>query len=509
MYLYIYMAETSYYIMLDGNKDVFGQKMIKDKDNNLYGIGFSASTEINIQNKIFSRNSSPTASFVVKFDIFGTLLWFNWITNFDKDNYVKLYGITSDNNDDIYITGHTNSQSIIINNKSYDKKDDTKGSFIIKFNEYGEVIWNEWIDSENNDLNYSIACDSLNNLYIVGKTNSNKINNITKPTIMPTVTTKPSNDFNNYSGYLMKMNSTDKNIEWIKWVDGLENDETTSLVIDSLDNIFIAGNSHSSTLTIDNKQIVKNNNKAVYLAKFDKEGINKEFKWVDGDSSLHATSLKCDTFNNIYLLGSNKSKNIIIDNTTYSQLNNIAAPFIVKFNNNLNVEWAKIIEGTDINYANAINTDNNNNLYMSGTTLSKNIIIDELQYKNISDNTNSYLIKINHKGEVDWFRWFENYENNITTFVKDIFIDKHNFIYLNNYTNGTNIYFNNNYISLINNNLYKIFILKYDLNDILNEDNIYYVIVNSKENYNRYNIFYFILFVVYIYAIWLLYKTTN
>lgn len=505
------MAETSYYIMLDGNKDIFGQKILRDKDNNLYGMGFSSSTNMTIQDKTYSRNSSTHAGFIVKFDSYGRCEWFNWIVGSTNDDYVKLYGITNDSNDEIYITGHTNASRIIINNKSYDKKDKSKGSFVVKFDEKGKLIWLEWIDSDQNDLSYAIVCDSSNYLYIIGKTNSTEINGNIRPIISTPSTPSPSYKFNDYSGYLIKMDSSSREIKWIKWIDGVENDETTTLAIDSLDNIFIAGNSHSSKLKIDELDIIKNHtNKAIYLAKFNKEGTIQNLKWVDGDAtnSLHSVSLKSDTFNNIYLLGYTKSKNIIIDEQTFSQLNNNVMPFVVKFDNSLEVEWIKLIEGNEHNYANAINTDIHNNLYMSGTTLSKNIIVNEIKYENVSDNENAYLIKLNHRGETEWFRWFENYENNKTIFVKDILVDKHNFIYLNSYTNGTDIYFNNNMLSFLNNNLYKTFILKYDLNEILNEDNIYYIDVIYNNN-NNYSLFYLILVVVYIYAIWLLYKTIN
>jgi hypothetical protein len=84
-------------------------------------------------------------------------------------------------------------------------------------------------------------------------------------------------------------------------------------------------------------------------------------------------------------------------------------------------------------------------------------------------------------------------------------------MYINCNTNGTEIYFDNNIISLTNDNLDKIFILKYNLNDILNENeilnNLSYIIINNNENLVYKNIFYLIVFIVYIYMIWILYKT--
>ena len=323
------------------------------------------------------------------------------------------------------------------------------------------------------------------------------------------------------------MNGINGSIIWLKWIDGAGYDEVYSLVLDSLNNIYITGDSESGTIKIDELTIHRSDKKkAIFLAKFEpKNGEIKSLLWITGNDVLYAYSLACDTFNNIYLSGRTKSNNIIIKANTYSTLNQnkIHTSFIIKFNEEFNVEWLKLIEGDKEGHTYAITTDNSNNVYMTGSTASSQLIIGEAQYKNVSANNNAYIIKIKYDGYVEWFRWLENYEEKKTTFIKDILVDKNYFIYINAYTNGSKIYFNNNDISFINNNLNKPFILKYNLNDILNEYDSAYI-NNNQTNYNQTNynqtnynqtnymckhIFYFVLFIIYIYAIWLLYKTIN
>jgi hypothetical protein len=560
------MAESAFYIMLDGNKDIFNISFIRDNLNNLFALGNTQSSQINIKDKTYSRTSSGHAGFIVKFDSYGIVKMFNWINHTNKQSYVKLYKIINDTNDNIYVIGHTNSPSILINNDSYkrDKDNVLKSSFIIKFektDKTDKAKWFKWIEGDTNEHCNSIICDKDDNIYIVGKTNSTSINIIdktnatsytiktfttptrnvsTSPTVStptavstsPTVSTptavststagislfsntKPFKH-NEYTGFLIKIDSNG-NTEWIKWIEGTKYNEVTSIILDSLNNIYIAGVSKCETIYIGDEEYNRTEgdvHKTIFLAKFNTNGKIDTFIWIEGDNISHVYSLACDTFNKIYLLGTTRSNNIIIKEDNYGKLNDKknVTPFIVKFNDN-KVDWLKFIENNDHEHghANDITTDNSNNIYITGSTSSETLIIEELNYKNISDNVNAYIIKMNYNGGVEWFRWVENYDPNVKTFIKDIIIDTNYFMYINCYTNGKDIYFNNEQAFFSNTNMYKSFILKYNLNDILNENesDASIIIINNDENIIYKRIFYLILFILYVYIIWILYKTIS
>jgi hypothetical protein len=75
------------------------------------------------------------------------------------------------------------------------------------------------------------------------------------------------------------------------------------------------------------------------------------------------------------------------------------------------------------------------------------------------------------------------------------------------YTNAADIEFNNEIILSKSGTSYNTFVFKYNLNNITLEEGLKSCIILSNEKYIIYkSLFYFLLFVIYIYIIWLLYK---
>jgi hypothetical protein len=502
------MEEKAWSVFLDGNNNTYSYSCVKDNINNVYAVGYSDSNIITIGEKSYSRNSENSAGYIVKLDNLGNVLWFYWI---DGDTLQSVYSIAIDKNNNVYLTGYSNSDKIILKEVSYSKSNTTSAGFVIKFNQTGDLLWFNWIDGALSDTGYSIAVDSNNYIYITGVSNSNSLNDVIKIS-------------NDNAGFLIKMNELGEVI-WFKWIEGPNNDDSYSLVIDSLDNIYVSGNSESNNIKINNNTYFRNNNnQSIYLAKFTPEGVDAWCFWISGDNIDTVSSIICDTFNYIYLCGISNSTSITINDKAYSKINkdNINSSFVLKINSNIthNVEWFKWIEGDNEGFSYTIATDNSNNLYLTGTTNSDYIMIDEIQYENSSLNENAYLLKLNNNGNLDWIKWLFNYdkfeENKDYTpkaYIANILIDKNYYIYINGYTNAKQLYLNNDIIVSKNNENENTFIIKYDLNEIAKLENIKIYLLITNNNFAYKYFFYMlvriILFIMLIYIIWLIYKSTS
>jgi hypothetical protein len=499
------MEEKEWITFLSGNNDTYCYSFVKDNLNNIYAVGSSESKIITIREKSYSRNSENSAGYIVKLDNLGNALWFYWI---DGDTLESVYSIAIDKNNNVYLTGYSNSNNIIIKSVSYSKLSMTTAGFVIKLNQIGDVLWFNWIDGAKSEIGYSIKVDSNNNIYITGISNSNLLNNVLKET-------------NDYAGFLIKMNELG-NIIWFKWIDGPNYDDSYSLVIDSLGNIYISGNSESNEIKINNNTYFRNNNnQSIYLAKFTPEGVDLWCFWISGDNVDIITSIICDTYNYIYLCGISNSTTITINDIAYSRINknNINYSFVLKINSNEkhNVDWFKWIESDNEGVSYTIATDNSNNLYLTGTTTSEYIMIDNIKYENLFVNKNTYLLKLDSKGNLDWIKWLFDYnkciENDPKTYIENIFIDEDYNIYINGYTNAKQLYFNNDIIVSKNNENENAFIIKFDLNQIVKLEDIklYLLITNDNLDYNFFNnmLLRIILYTMFIYTIWLIYKSTS
>jgi hypothetical protein len=497
---------SNYLTLLEGiDGDIYSHSFVLDSINNMYTTGYTTAKVIKIGDKKYSRNSPNDDGYVLKINKNGEVEWFHWI---DGSNSLATFSIGVDSLNNIVLTGFSNSKTVIINNISYSKTNETNDGFAIKINQNGNVMWFKWIEGAKSDIGYKLAIDKNDEIVIVGMSNSPALNNVNKPTFTNPAPTKHSN-----GGFLIKMN-TGGDVLWFKWIEGSKYDDAFSVILDNDNNIYVAGNSSSSTLKIDNQSYQKlNNNQSIYIATFTPAGGIVSCIWIAGEGMDTITNIKCDKYNFLYIAGISNSKNIIFNQILYERLNaaEIFTPFVVKFNsNNLHeTVWFKWFENDKDTHIYALTTDNINNVYIGGTTGSSYMYVNDLELANVNKNTNAFLLKLDSNGELEWNTWISNKHNNDkSTFITNLLVDNNYNIYVNAYSNGNELYFNKEYLFSNNNTYDNAFVIKYNLNDITlenSEKSQINVIIDNGGFFYRY-FFFLVILVLYIYGIWTLYK---
>jgi hypothetical protein len=181
---------------------------------------------------------------------------------------------------------------------------------------------------------------------------------------------------------------------------------------------------------------------------------------------------------------------------------------------NHNVEWFKWIQGDQKVSMYSLATDSANNVYITGSTNSAYITIDDQAYENMSTNLNGFLIKFNPFGDIDWYRWvFSNDSINSSkqyypyVYISNILVDRSYNLYMTGYTNAKELEFNDESIVSKSGTSDNTFVFKYNLNNITLAEGLKSCKYVSNDKYIVYkSLFYTLLFVVFIYSIWLLYK---
>ena len=121
----------------------------------------------------------------------------------------------------------------------------------------------------------------------------------------------------------MSVNTILKN-EWLKWIDGINNEQGNYNHIDKDGNIYVCGFSTSSSVTINNPNgtlitYTGPNVAASYgdfLVKFDPTGTVLWFKWINGTGTDQGyRTITTDTSGNVYYSGHTTSSSITIANT--------------------------------------------------------------------------------------------------------------------------------------------------------------------------------------------------
>ena len=113
-----------------------------DAYDNLYIVGTSTSTSINIGGTIFSNIGSSQEAFILKVDTNLNPLWFKWISGSGSE-YVYGLDLTpsiTSSNPDIYISGYNTTGSLTFQGTVYTRVGTTEGAFLLKLSQFEPII---------------------------------------------------------------------------------------------------------------------------------------------------------------------------------------------------------------------------------------------------------------------------------------------------------------------------------------------------------------------------------
>ena len=260
-----------------------------------------------------------------------------WNTTWGGTGDDSGYDIAVDSFDNIYLAGRTTSFG--------EGNDDM---VLVKYNSLGGQQWNiTWGGS--NDERAFMALDSSNNIILVGYTNSFGAGN--------------------QDIVLVKYNSLGEE-QWNTTWGGSNDEFSSSIVLDSSDNIILAG--HTNNTGDGNSDIV--------LVKYNNLGEHQWNTTWGGSSGEGAYSIALDSSENIYITGFTKTFGA-------GSLDMV----LIKYNNLGKQQWNTTWGGSGVDYGSGISLDSSNNIYLVGVTNSFG-----------AGSSDIVLVKYNSLGEQLW-----------------------------------------------------------------------------------------------------------
>jgi type IX secretion system substrate protein/beta-propeller repeat-containing protein len=216
-----------------------------DTENNVYLTGGFTSPILSFDNIFLSNAGGDTYSdvFIVKYSSIGSVLW---AKRAGGNNFDDGYSVTTDNENNTYLTGTFFSPTINFDSKTLINS----GScdiFIAKYNPFGEVIWAKSAGGNSCDNGIDIVQDAFNNIYVTGYFSSSSI------AFGSSVLT--SNEEGIYDIYIAKYD-TSGNPLWAKSVGGGDIDWGESITVDPTGNLFLAGGFLSPTIDFGNSTLI-------------------------------------------------------------------------------------------------------------------------------------------------------------------------------------------------------------------------------------------------------------
>jgi hypothetical protein len=262
---------------------------------------------------------------------------------------------------------------------------------------------------------------------------------------------------------LMGLSANCQNCVWAKDAGGKLEDLGNSIAADINGNVYVIGNFMSDSMFFGSIAIYNQNPSGsrnnIFLVKYDPNGTLLWAKSFGCSLGSNGNSVCTDHDGNVLITGIFNGDSITFGNyTLYSN-----AIYIVKLDPSGNVLWAKNPSGGGgITYS--ITTDLNNNILITGDLESSIITFDSVSISVIWGTANLFLFKFDSNGNA---LWGQNANGSYSAYGNSMATDNNRNIYLTGYFTSDTSYFDtimvfNNNLNNYNGDYEDMFIAKYD-----------------------------------------------
>lgn len=350
-----------------------------DNSNNVIITGEFSSSPLIIGTDTLTRlgGIASTAVFVAKFDQNGNPLWARSTSGSGND---RGRGVTTDQFDNVYITGFSQSGTIIFGLDTLIKTGTTY-SFIAKYDQNGNEQWAKASNGTGTDESYDIAADNDNNVYITGKFSST---NIQFDSVVLSLS-------HGTDMFLVKFNSNGK-ATWGKAGSGTNTDIGNSVTVDNTNHIYVAGE-FGSNITLGS--ITLNSSAGAYhdifLAQYDQDG---NVIWADqGNGSNNvadrAWSVTTSSFGDVYIAGEFESDTLLLGTEAITSLSPSSDIFVAKLSSLTPIIPTITVNGDTLTSSTALSYQ----WYISGVTF-PGAIPGATQQQHIALKTGIYSVEV-------------------------------------------------------------------------------------------------------------------
>lgn len=306
--------------------------------------------------------------------------------------------IETDSKGNIIVVGRFQSKTINIDNVTLNKNsadpDDAADIFILKLNKAGKALWAVTAGNFGDDHALSCVTDKKGNIYVVGYIDC-EILSFGDISIKNTNFTIGKDSVKYNSDMWVAKFSPEGKCIWLKNAGGEgANGQYSTIALDKQNNVVVAGIA-GNIMNFGNGTKLTSEKGGMYIAKYSNDG---QFIWAKGSEKGECHGVSIDNENNVFAGGYFNTETYFDEIKLTS--NGKTDAYIVKYNQNGKVLWAKNFGGIDGEIA-SCETDPFGNAYLAGLFFSKTIITNTDTLKN-NGMINGFIAKFNNDGQLLW-----------------------------------------------------------------------------------------------------------
>ena len=390
-----------------GNGGDYSSDICNDKNNNVYFSGYTRST-INIATMgTIPESTSYTYyngnGYVTKFNPDGVRIWGSYYSVIPST-------IKVDSNYNLYFTGTENIEASNVTTPDSHQPSKTiydySTAYLVKLNSSGVREWGTYYGDGRFDYGNDLCFDSLQNIYLVGKTQSStKIS--TNGSYQPT----HAAGYLDSDGYIVKFNPQGVRI-WGTYFGGTGNDDIKTCNISDDGFLYVTGNTTSTSdiATPNSYEPVFIGYSSAMIAKFTLDGMRVWGSYCNGArfSTLTKSVIKQ---NFLYLIGTTDSKTNLKSANTFNSTFQTSS-FWLGYNYNsyvikLDLNTQEQVWGTYFGeIIQDIVVNSKNKVIIEGVTDLTNGIATPDAYSTVPQYGDAYMIKLDENGKREWGTYY-------------------------------------------------------------------------------------------------------
>lgn len=347
-----------------------------DENGNLYVAGAWTGTSINLDGTMMSRDDTHGNTFIAKYDVNGNLLW----ARNDFKN-VEIAKITLDKEGNIVFAGsYYRPEGVYFGGNTYDihftmnagRPDGLAG----KFDANGEALWLHTFNGSETDNVSAIGTDAANNVYIVGRFNSDSLVLDNSDTFFD----KKDMASEGHDLFIAKY-SPEGVQRWVKTEGGSATvaESPPVMTVDDLGNVTVISDFRLNNLLIDNTKNIEGKDwcTTTLIAQFNEDGALNFATSAFGSNRIIGTDI-VSYGGKIYLTGSFGAEFSSGGNTLTT--NGRFDAYVAEIDNRGNWNWAISFGGEATEIPEKLTFDNAGNLYLTAVTSSANLNVNNTTY---------------------------------------------------------------------------------------------------------------------------------
>jgi hypothetical protein len=323
-----------------------------------------------------------------------------WATYYGGSQDDFGYDCASGMDGNAYMAGSTMSVNDIADSGFQDTLMGSWDAFLVKFDANGQRLWATYYGGEANDQGSACTTDMSGNVLLAGMTRS--VDHISYNGFQDSL-------IGLRNGFLVKFDASGQRL-WATYCGGGD-DAASSIAVDALNNIYLAGDIYSygqpTDLTTGGFQNYPGGWMDAFLVKFNADGERIWGSYYGGIDDDHGHSCSVDAMGNPYLAGMTYSLNGIAYQGFQSTLGALGTDaFLVKFDSAGHRLWGTYYGGDFPEEGGTCATDPGGSVYLAGTTQSSDGIADGGYQNTFGGELDAFLVKFSGTGDRIWGTYY-------------------------------------------------------------------------------------------------------